>query len=246
MLDDNYATQAEKREALQMLRQLWDNGFVIAAYQLGRAYRDGLGVLSDDEKAELWFRHSAEAGNDFSQYALGALLLEQRRISEAFSWYERAAEAGNQYAQYHLGKLYLRGENNPKDITKAAEYLTAAAEQSNLYAQYALGKLFLSGNEIPQNKEQAAYWLAQSAAQGHRYAQFLLNRLDENQSPVVLLSATRLLHHMSRVFQETPPPSNPVTSHVDSKLMQRIREKKIAAGHKADDHEGQGYIGPAM
>ena len=29
-------------------------------------------------------------------------------------------------------------------------------------------------------------------------------------------------------------------------LMQRIREKKIAAGHKADDHEGQGYIGPAM
>ena len=246
VLDDNYATQAEKREALQMLKQLWDNGLGIAAHQLGKAYRDGLGVLPDDEKAELWFRHSAEAGNDCSQNALGTLLLEQGRISEAISWYERAAEAGNQYAQYHLGKLYLRGENVPKDITKATEYLIAAAGQSNQFAQYTLGKLYLSGNEIPHSKEQAAYWLAQSAAQGHRYAQFLLDRLDNNQPPAVLLSVTRLLHHMSRVFQETPPPSNPVKSHVDSKLMQRIREKKIAAGHKADDHEGQGYIGPAL
>ena len=246
VLDDNYATQAEKREALQILKQLWDNGLALAAHQLGRAYRDGLGVLPDDEKAELWFRHSAEAGNDCSQYALGTLLLEQRRISEAISWYESAAEAGNQYAQYHLGTLYLRGENIPKDITKAAEYLIAAAGQGNQYAQYALGKLYLSDNALPQGRQQATYWLTQSAAQGHRYAQFLLDRLDNNQSPAVLLSATRLLHHMSRVFQETPPPSNPVKSHVDSKLMQRIREKKIAAGHKADDHEEQGYAGPAM
>ena len=178
--------------------------------------------------------------------ALGMLLLEQRRISEAISWYERAAEAGNQYAQYHLGKLYLQGRGVPKDILKATECLTASANQGNRYAQYALGKLYLSGSEVPQDKEQAAYWLTQSAEQGHQYAQFLLDRLDDSQSPAILLSVTRLLHHMSRVFQETPPPSNPVKSHVDSKLMQRIREKKIAAGHKADDHEDQGYAGPAM
>ena len=145
-----------------------------------------------------------------------------------------------------MGTLYLQGNGIPRDIPRAKEFLTAAAEQGNLYAQYALGKLYLSDDKIPQNKEQAAYWLAQSAAQGHRYAQFLLDRLDNNQSPAVLLSATRLLHHMSRVFQETPPPPNPVTSHVDSKLMQRIREKKIAAGHKPDDHEEQSYIGPAL
>ena len=246
VLDDSYATQAEKREALQMLKQLWDNGLVIAAHQLGRAYRDGLGVLPDDEKAELWFRHSAEAGNNCSQCALGTLLLEQGQSSEAVSWYERAAATGNQYAQYDLGKLYLQSKSIPQDVSQAEKFLTSAAEQGNQYAQYALGKLYLSDNEIPQNKEQAAYWLTQSVAQGHQYAQFLLDRLDENQPPAVLLSATRLLHHMSRVFQETPPPSSPVTSHVDSKLMQRIREKKIAAGHKPDDHEEQSYVGPAM
>ena len=160
------------------------------------------------------------------------------------AWYMQAADARDQTAQYHLGKLYLQGEVVPKDIAKAMDYLTAAAEQGHQYAQYALGKLYLTGDESSADKEQAVYWLEQSATQGHRYAQFLLERLDENQPPSVLLSATRLLHHMSRVFQETPPPSDPARQHVDSKLMRRIREKKIAMGHKPDDHEE--YRGPSL
>lgn len=245
-LDANNVTQAEKRKALQTLERLWDNGFTMAAHHLGRAWRDGFGVLPDDEEAEYWFRQSAEAGAASSQHALGTLLQAQGRMEEAVSWYERAANAGNRIAQYHLGKLYLRGEAIPKDTTKAMEYLTTAAEQGHQYAQYALGKLYLSGDETMQDKEQASYWLTQSAAQGNQSAQFLLDRQNENQSPSILLSATRLLYHMRRVFQETPLPSNPAGHHVESKLMQRIREKKIAAGHKPDDHEEHGYTGPVM
>lgn len=245
-LDADDVTQAEKREALHTLEQLWDNGFAMAAHHLGRAWWKGLGVLPDDEEAEFWFRQSAEAGAACSQYALGTLLQEQGRMDEAMVCYKQAADAGNQTAQYHLGKLYLQGNIIPKDITKAEKYLTAAAEQGSQYAQYALGKLYLAGDEIIQDKEQAAYWLTQSAAQGNRYAQFLLDHQNEYQSPAVLLSTTQLLYHTSRVFQETPLPSNPAGHHVESKLMQRIREKKIAAGHKPDDHEEHGYTGPVM
>ena len=236
-------TQAEKRKALQTLERLWDNGFTMAAHHLGRAWWKGLGILPDDEEAEFWFRQSAEAGVDCSQYALGALLQEQGRMDEAMICYKQAADAGNQIAQYHLGKLYLQGQMVPQNISKAIEYLTAATEQGDQYAQYALGKLYLAGNEVAHDKEQAAYWLTQSAAQGNRYAQFPLDHQNEYQSPAVLLSATRLLYHMSRVFQETPLPSNPAGHHAESKLMQRIREKKIAAGHKPDDHEE--YKGPS-
>ena len=246
VLDADDVTQAEKQEALQTLEWLWESGLAIAAHHIGRAWRDGLGVLPDDEEAEFWFRHSIEAGNSCSQYALGTLLQEQGRMDEAMVCYKQAADAGNQTAQYHLGKLDLQGNMIPKDITKAEKYLTAAAEQGSQYAQYALSKLYLAGDEIIQDKEQAAYWLTQSAAQGNRYAQFLLNHQNENRSPSVLLSATRLLYHTSRVFQETPLPSNPAGHHVESKLMQRIREKKIAAGHKPDDHEKHGYTGPVM
>ena len=245
-LDANDVTQAEKREALHTLEQLWDNGFAMAAHHLGRAWWKGLGVLPDDEEAEFWFRQSAKAGVDRSQYALGTLLQEQGRMDEAMVCYKQAADAGNQTTQYHLGKLYLQGNMIPKDITKADRYLTAAAEQGNQYAQYALGKLYLTGDKISVDKEQAVYWLTQSAAQGNQYAQFLLNHQNENRSPSVLLSATRLLYHMSQVFQEPPLPSNPAGHHVESKLMQRIREKKIAAGHKPDDHEEHGYTGPVM
>ena len=245
-LNADDVTQAEKREALQTLEQLWDSGFTMAAHHLGRAWRKGLGVLPDDEESEFWFRQSAEAGAACSQYALGTLLQEQGRMDEAMVCYKQAADAGNQTAQYHLEKLYLQGNIIPKDITKTEKYLTAAAGQGSQYAQYALGKLYLACDEIIQDKERAAYWLTQSAAQGNRYAQFLLNHQNEDRSPSVLLSATRLLYHMSRIFQETPLPSNPAGHHTESKLMQRIREKKIAAGHKADDHEEHGYTGPVM
>ena len=245
-LNADDVTQAEKRKALQALEQLWDNGFAMAAHHLGRAWRKGLGVLPDDEEAEFWFRQSAEAGAACSQYALGTLLQEQGRMDEAMVCYKQAADAENQTAQYHLGKMHLQGNMIPKDITKAERYLTAAAEQGSQYAQHALGKLYLAGDEIIQDKEQAAYWLAQSAAQGNQYAQFLLNHQNEDRSPSVLLSATRLLYHMSRIFQETPLPSNPARHHTESKLMQRIREKKIAAGHKPDDYEEHGYTGPVM
>lgn len=245
-LNADDVTQAEKRKALQALEQLWDNGFAMAAHHLGKAWWKGLGVLPNDEEAEFWFRQSAEAGAACSQYALGTLLQEQGRMDEAMVCYKQAADAGNQTAQYHLGKRYLQGNMIPKDITKAERYLTAAAEQGSQYAQYALGKLCLAGDEIIQDKEQAAYWLTQSAAQGNQYAQFLLNHQNEDRSPSVLLSATRLLYHMSRIFQETPLPSNPSGHHTESKLMQRIREKKIAAGHKPDDHEEHGYTGPVM
>ena len=54
----------------------------------------------------------------------------------------------------------------------------------------------------------------------------------------VFLSATRLLHHLSQIFRDNSvPPAVPVGQQVDRKLRRKIREKKIAMGHKPDDHE---------
>lgn len=55
-----------------------------------------------------------------------------------------------------------------------------------------------------------------------------------------LLSATRLLHHMGAIFQDqTPIHPGGLAMIVDSKLKRKVREKKMAQGHKADDHEEQ-------
>ena len=233
-------TEEEKAEQVRLLEQLWDAGFTVAAHLLGKCWRDGMGVLPDDEQAELWFRRAAEAGHDFSQYVLGKLLQRQKRMEEAVSWYEKAAAQGNSYAAYRLGKLYLVGTDVLKDTAKAVEYLTNAAQEGNQYAQYTLGKLYLTGRDVAQ----AYCWFWESASQGNEYAQFFLDHFNDNHSPNVLLSATKLLHHMGRIFQDNSIPPCPPGSHrTDRKLLQKMRQKKIALGHKPDDHEEEQNMG---
>lgn len=240
VLQDIYALDAEHAEAVKALEQLWEEGYTVAAHQLGKFYRDDLSTLRDHEKAEQWFRRSAEPGNDFSEYALGKLLLTQKRTVEALEWLGKAADHGNQFARYRLGKIYLAGEFVPKDVEKALVYLTASADQGNQFAQYTLGKLYLLGRDVPPDREQAKEWLIRAAAQGNEYARFFLDRFDQFRDPSVMLAATKLLHHMSRIFQSnSAPPGNPAGIRIDSKRRRRLMEKRMAMGHKADDHEEQ-------
>ena len=240
VLQDIYARDAEHAEAVKALEQLWEEGYTVAAHQLGKFYRDDLSTLRDHEKAKEWFRRSAEAGNDFSGYILGKLLLTQKRTVEAMEWLGKAADHGNQFARYRLGKIYLTGESAPKDVAKALAYLTASADQGNQFAQYTLGKLYLLGRDVPPDREQAREWLSRAAAQGNEYARFFLDRFDQFRDPSVMLATTKLLHHMSRIFQSNSvPPSNPSGIRIDSKRRRRLVEKRMAMGHKADDHEEQ-------
>ncbi len=238
ILADSMFTREEKQSAVDTLERLWQDGFTVAAHQLGKVRRDGLCDPPDKKQAEKWFRLAADAGLDDSQYALSKLQQEQTRINEAISWYGKSAAQGNQYAQYRLGKLYLAGEDVPKNVDRAVEYLTASAEQGNQYAQYALGKLYLMGRDIAMDEEVACKWLTASADQGNQYAQFFLDRIGQFRDPSVLLAATRLLHHLANTFRDNAlPPANPSGLRIDSKRRRKLMQKRLAMGHKPDDHE---------
>ena len=212
-------------------------GNSFAMYNLGKMYRDGGPVEADKLQAVIWFSQAAERGNQYAMYALGKLHLEIGNTSAALRWFRQAAECGNPFAQYRLGKLLLQGDGVPKDIEEAVRQLTASAEQGNQFAQYAFGKLYLLGKDIPRDKDAAVRWLTLAAEQGNPYAQYFLSHI--NDAPSLFACATHLLHHMGNIFQEQAPPPVYGISFVDSKLRQRIREKKIAMGHRADDHENQ-------
>ena len=141
ILYDEESPPEEKRAALAKLEQLYDESFSVAAHLLGKVYRDGAGVEADEKAAEWWFCKSAAAGNDYSEYALGKLLEQQERFTEAAGWYRKTAEQNNQFAQYTLGKLYLLGKEMPKDRKAAVYWLTRSAEQGNEYAKYFLEHL---------------------------------------------------------------------------------------------------------
>ena len=238
VLEEYDNPETEKAEQEQVLERLWQRGCSLAAYQLGKCWRDGRGVLPDDAQAELWFRRAADAGYDFAQYALGKLLQSQKRVGEAVFWYEKAAAQGNSWAAYRLGKLYLQGKDVSKDVHKAVVYLTESAEQGNQYSQYALGKLYLTGQDVRQDREAAWAYFCESAEQGNEYAQFFVDHFNDAHKPNVFLSATKLLHHLGQIFRENSvPPAAPVGQHIDRKRWRKLQEKRIALGHKPDDHE---------
>lgn len=238
ILQTENADVVEKDDACKVLETLWNSGYTIAAHQLGKVFRDGLNGEPDMGKAELWFRRSAEAKNDCSEYALGKLLLEQKRIDEAIHWLRRAAEQSNRFARYRLAKLYLSGVDVPKDVDKAVAYLTASAEQGNQFAQYTLGKLYLLGKDMPQDKDKAVEWLTLSAAQGNQYAQYFLDYQNDYPSAAVGSTVIRMLHHMSKIFRENTATGGAFAGiQIDRKRRKKLQEKRIALGHKADDHE---------
>ena len=62
-------------------------------------------------------------------------------------------------------------------------------------------------------------------------------------SEYLLNLTVRLFHQMGKIFRDNAaPPSNPMGIRIDSKRRKKLMQKRLALGHKQDDHEqAQGY-----
>ena len=236
--------------AAEELERLADWGDPHAQYLMGQLCRDGPLLIPDSLRAKHWLTQAAKRNLPESQYALGKLLLsddlEIRDPDEGIRWLKQAAENGNHFAAYRLGKEYLKGEVMHKDSAKAVELFTRSAKAGNQYAQYLLGKLYLTGQGVTRDQAQSVDWFSRSAAQGNQYAQFFLERQSDLHPPSVMLAATHLLYHMSRIFENHSLPQSSAGLHIDRKRRQQLREKRIALGHKPNDHEEEQSQGMTM
>ena len=135
-------------------------------------------------------------------------LERDERIAAAYNlWYEMREEVLRTYKDELPERIPLSQQKEFKRI-------------KNIVIQEAV----LLGAQLEQNHTVPA---APNVAAGQRN--------DSHSSALLFNSVTRLLHHMSRVFEEQMPPASPVY-HTDRKLLRKLREKKIAHGHKPDDH----------
>ena len=245
--DDDYSLEDRDHAAVQMER-LADKGDRYAQHFMGKLYREGGLLIPDTDKAVRYFESAAKQGVTAAQYALGKLYLDDEAVRDSkrgIAWLEHAAGNDNSYAAYRLGKEYLRGHVVRRDAAKAVSCFTKAAELGNQWGQYMLGKLYLTGQEFQYDKTAAIYWLTQAADQGNTYAEFFLERLNDLKPPSVMLSVTRLLHHMGRVFQEESfPKTGPAGIQIDRKRLEQLQEKRAAHGLKGSVYEE--YRGPTM
>ena len=247
-VQDEYLPLAERDDAVKNMRELAKSGDVHAQYFMGKLCRDGPLLPPDWVMARYWFDKAAKQGHTPAQYALGKLLLsDDASVHDSelgIQWLEHAAHNGNHYASYRLGKEYLKGKVVRKDTRKAMDHIYTSAQAGNPHAQYLLGKLLLQGKVVERDKEEGIQWLTLAAEQGRNYAQCLLERQSASTAPEVFLAVTRLLHHMANIFQDNSlPQSGTGLIHADRKLREQLREKRLAHGHKENDHEEQQYGG---
>lgn len=245
MLRNGIGTQKDIARAKEYFRKSAKMGNMFAGYSLAKLILAEENPNQEELKIAIhYLQKAADNENEIckpirtlAQYALGKIYLEGKHIpkdiNKAIIYLTQSAGQENEWAAYQLGKLYLLGKDVLKDTEKAVAYLTKSAEQGNQFAQYILGKLYLLGKDVPKNKEHAIKWFAMSAEQGNEYAQFFLDNMDKFREPSVALGISRLMYHVGRMFENNIPfDKSAIGLKIDSKLLQKLKEKKLAQGHK--------------
>lgn len=220
-------------------------------YRLGWMLEHGIGTTVDASRAKAYYKKSAKVGNVFSELALAKMILNEKNpksdeLKYAIARLEQIINDSDvsetsvvrirSSAGYILGKAFLQGDDVLKDIQKALKYLTDSAELGNQYAQFTLGKLYLLGKDVSKDKILAEKWLSKSAEQGNAYAKVFLDNIDRFIEPSIMYYLVQVFNHVSKIFESNL--KQQMTSgilQVDSKRLKKLKEKKIAQGHKADE-----------
>lgn len=242
-LSNDASLPRDEATALNWITYASERGNQFAQCYLGKLLLKGADGIPQDTNAALrWLRASVDQGNVYAEYALAMAYLKGKIVPKdalkALELLLHASSQDHQFAQYQLGKMLLQGEEAPKDVAAAVHWLTVSAMHGNQYAQYALGKLYLLGKDVEKDKASAAKWFQMAADQGNEYAQYFLKHMDDpvRQSPAA--AVITLLHSLANIFREQSQfPTSGIVVAVDRKLLRKIKAKKIAQGHKADDHE---------
>jgi TPR repeat protein len=160
-------------DAVKAIQKAAEGGNLQARYELGIAFRDGLGVSKDSAQAAKWLQLAADNGHADAAYALGLLYAQgngiKRSRSRAISLYEQAANLGQSEAAFELARDYEQGNGVDRDPAKARSYFLAAAQAGSAEAQYAYARQLAKSDD--NNLKDVTTWLAAAADQGHAAAE---------------------------------------------------------------------------
>ena len=143
--------EQDTEKGLAMLTECADSGDAFACYKLGKTYLQGEIIPQNPVEAE---KHLLLAeDNEFTQYALGKLYLQNEKydIQKAVDYFEKSADK-NYWSSYQIGRLYLFGADGlEKDKEKAVEWLTKSANDGNEYARDMLDDIAKFENDLLAN-----------------------------------------------------------------------------------------------
>lgn len=179
------------KAAVVKLTELAYAGDMDAAYYLGSAYKDGLGVKRDGKMAAWWIEKAAGKGHKEAAFGLGFIYLHgvgedggavAADPTAAAKWLAVAADAGYPEAQAALSRLYAEGRGVDKDSAKALALAEAAAKRGHPSAQFDLG---MAKSKVQDARAwiDAYAWFSLAAAQNYPGAADNMAMLEKHLHP---------------------------------------------------------------
>lgn len=158
-----------------------DNGYVMAAFDLGTLYFNPTGSFKKDfAKAQKYFHIAAENGNINAQYILGYMYFYghvEKSIPLAIKYYEMAAKQGHVLSAADLALIYQIPEVH--NYEKAFNYCKFAADCGDNPSEFLLGTLYLAGRGCEPDEDKAYLCFKHAAENGSPEALLMLEQMDE-------------------------------------------------------------------
>lgn len=166
-------------------------------------------------------------------------LAKDERVNAAYDlWYEMREEVLRTYSDKLPERLPLSQQNELKRIKNMVieEAVRLGEHKAEFTPEVVTPDAPQPGSDtgqaLPRSEKKAEN--RKTTSQSSDMTQ---ERKAEPWTPRPAQYVTKLLRHMGKIFEENPPPRIQTHQFTDRKLAQQIQEKKIAHGHKADDHE---------
>lgn len=166
-------------------------------------------------------------------------LAKDERVKAAYDlWYEMREEVLRTYGDKLPERLPLSQQNELKRIKNMVieEAVHLGERKPEFVPEDARPDAEQPGPDRLQTSSESEKQTENRTPEGQNTATANDHRSDP-WIPRPVQCVTKLLRHMGGIFEENPPPRMQTHQFTDRKLAQQIQEKKIAHGHKADDHE---------
>ena len=172
------------------------------------------------------------------------------KVNEIVDELEKLPEVAAYYAVWNGLRDTLEGyyKNRPRQhnpLSQQKEFRTiknAIIQEAERLRQQMEQTQTASEQKSSQDEEPSAEKTSTDASTNPTLANentpFTPSRPAQLPTEYLLNSTIRLFHQMGQIFRDNAaPPSNPMGIRVDSKRRKKLMQKRLAMGHKQDDHE---------
>lgn len=224
----NYAS-----DALQLLRQVAEQGDAYACYRIGKHYENGDFGQVDKQRALEWYKTSVDLRSPEAMVALGRLLREAypsdvKAPQLSAKLFNRAAELGSKSGFGALGNAYADGNGVPRNGAKALEYYSKASEMGLISADVGIGDMYRDGLAMPRDYNKAFQYYQKAANNGSKSGMQRLARMGVS-GTLPASEKGKTLQYVSRAASMGDPRSMAYMADLYATGNSVLRDDRLAA-----------------